>query len=291
MQYNYRNKLALGSRKSPLNHVPPLPEKTRTDVVPYFRPEILDHFRSLPNKTYEDRIAIFTLIRNVDRVLRNYLDNLVKLDYPRRLISVYFGEDGSSDDTFATAAKLSKELTDIFEFNTASVFHFDTSHNVSLKETQLISRHTFQKQLRRRSQMAKSRNLLMKMALNISNPDYIVWIDADLECFPSDLIEQLLYARSDVTAPPCLGVYNGVKKCTTETAGEKHPRLLNLNLCYRNKSLLLRATQNQIEYTSLISKRWAGWFHWTGSAVASLWCGLSITGMDLCFLKTCFNAI
>ncbi|XP_052787841.1 uncharacterized protein LOC128222768 [Mya arenaria] len=239
-----RNKLALESRKNPLDFVPPVPEKTRTDVVPYFRPEILDHYLLLPNKTYEDRIAILTPIRNADRVLRNYLDNLINLDYPHSLISVYFGEDGSSDNTFTTAAKLSKELTDIYEFRAASVFHFNISHNVSVQETQLLSRHVLRKQLERRSKMAKSRNLLVNMVLNISNPDYVIWIDADLECFPSDLIEQLLFARSDVTAPPCLGVYGGVKKMYDRNCWRETPASVESQSKLPEESLVVEGYSN-----------------------------------------------
>ncbi len=143
-----------------------------------------------------DRILILIPGRNVRPFLANLIDNLLALSYPANLIDIGFLEGDSTDGSYEY---LSQELPRLREkFHSASLlkkdFHYQPRHK---------KRWLAKDQLLRRSTIAKARNHLLQKCLQPAHK-WVLWIDADVQYWPDDIIQQLLAYKKQILAPHCV---------------------------------------------------------------------------------------
>lgn len=196
-----RRMIYSNSLTNPLNYIPTVPKFSDSDIVPYLSENVTKKFLELPNIVYTYKIVILTPICDVANVLKNFIEQLSELSYPHNLLSVYFGEDGSSDRTLDMATLLADDLKSKHGFHDAAAYHFNISGGVHGTWGDVHHRSS---QYERRSHLAKARNMLLKIGLARGDFDYVLWIDSDIKELPADLIQQLLFAKSDVVVPSCL---------------------------------------------------------------------------------------
>lgn len=197
------------NKHSPLNFIPSVPLNSEADLVAYISDNITKQFLKLPNKTYTERIVILTPICDVAHLLKTYMEQLAKLSYPHELISVYLGEDSSSDRTFDMAKLITEDLKNEYGFNDAAVYHFNNSGGIHGTWNDVHQRTS---QFERRAHIAKARNKLTKIGLQNGNFEYVLWIDSDIKELPEDLIQQLLFPNADVVVPSCLFLSGDYKR-------------------------------------------------------------------------------
>ncbi len=57
---------------------------------------------------YEPRVAVFISAYNEEDTIRRRVENLLSLDYPRKKLEIFIGNDGSTDDTYRIIRELSQ---------------------------------------------------------------------------------------------------------------------------------------------------------------------------------------
>ncbi|XP_053403390.1 uncharacterized protein LOC123555092 [Mercenaria mercenaria] len=187
--------------KQPLDYVPDLSETQNSDKVPYLSHKVASKYLELPNIEYKDKIAILTPLRNAEYALEQYAKQIVNLTYPHALISIYFGEDGSNDKTFEKGNQIVQQLKRRNNFAEVAALKLNISGGIH----ELVQvRHLKESQQYRREHIALARNRLLRFALKQNKFDYILWIDSDVAEIPPDLVQQMLFAKSDVVATSCL---------------------------------------------------------------------------------------
>lgn len=188
-------------RFNPLDYIPSVADCRDSEHVPYLSDKLTKKFLELPETRYEYSIAILTPVRNSEGALHKYRSQVSSLTYPHELLSVYFGEDGSTDNTFKESNRTAIILKNQHNFTEAKAIRLNISGGFQGPQHR---RHEEWQQKTRRAHMAIARNLLMRYALQQNEYDYILWIDCDIEEFPPDLVQQMLFAKSDVVAVSCL---------------------------------------------------------------------------------------
>ncbi|WAR27611.1 hypothetical protein MAR_013315, partial [Mya arenaria] len=85
----------------------------------YDVPALSDSFKQkylkLRERTYNETIVILTPLRDTAKFLEHFGNILNTLTYPHDLISVFFVEEGSSDNTFESAKALTHQLNSSFK--------------------------------------------------------------------------------------------------------------------------------------------------------------------------------
>ena len=184
-----------------LNFIPRVPRFSDSDIVPYLNENITREYLKYTKRTYKHKIVILTPICDVAERLEHFSKLLSNLSYPHDLLSVYFGEDSSTDKTLNMASLIADDLVTKYHFRHAAAFHFNISGGIHGTWGDI---HNVFSQLERRSHIAKSRNILLKIGLANGVFDYVLWIDSDISELPDDIIQQLLSANKDVVVPSCL---------------------------------------------------------------------------------------
>lgn len=155
--------------------------------------EVVNDAGSIP------RVLILTPVKDATRYLPLFWKNLKMLSYPHDRISLAFLE---SDSTDATSEFIEENLPELLaEFSRVQLFKRDYAYRTQLH------RWDQSEQFRRRSIMAKSRNLLLVQALE--DEDWVLWIDVDVARWPEDIIEQLLAVQKEIVVPNCLSEGSG----------------------------------------------------------------------------------
>lgn len=136
------------------------------------------------------RVLILTPVKNAEVHLPRYFALLERLEYDPALLSAGFLESDSSDNSFAMLRAWAK------------------GDGQRLRRLQ-VTKHDFGYQLRgrrwdpvvqrqRREILARSRNRLLTA---LDDEDWVLWLDADLVDYPSDLLTRLLGAGKDIVVP------------------------------------------------------------------------------------------
>lgn len=181
-------------------NLPPVPKNSlNNDTIGQVSFEVIEYFTVLNRTLCQDFVVlILTPIHNSEHEMKSYVDLIKSLDYPRHLLSLSFGEDGSRDNTLAKARIAADEIK-ATGFRRADVYHLNLTGRT---EDSWGFEHARGNQLQRRSHLAKARNLLLKEALR--DEDYVLWLDSDMRTAPSDLIQQMIHADKDVVSASCL---------------------------------------------------------------------------------------
>ena len=139
-------------------------------------------------------ILVLTPVKNAAAHLRRFVDNLDASTYPKNRMSLAFLESDSDDGTYEELEKMLPLLRE--RYVRVELFKRDFGYRTSRP------RWETGEQFLRRSILARSRNLLMNLALR--DEDRVLWMDVDLLRWPSDAIERLLSSGEDIVVPHCV---------------------------------------------------------------------------------------
>ncbi|CAG2239760.1 unnamed protein product [Mytilus edulis] len=203
----------------PINFIPPVPKFSVSDIVYRLSERIRHENLQLDNTIYAYKILILTPLYNSEKTLLRFAREICELKYDHELISIAFGEDGSTDGTVEKAKLIIDELK-ASGFRNISFYHFDIDQQVIGDWGNIHQRN---QQYKRRQHLAKARNLLLKNAL--SDQDYVLWIDSDIGDLPQDIIQQLLFAKRISSIPRVYLNKDELSEIMTKTCGEKRPFL------------------------------------------------------------------
>jgi hypothetical protein len=140
------------------------------------------------------KILILTLLKDAERFLPNYFNQLNKLTYPHDCLSLAFLESDSVDKTYALIQEQLPELQSTFA--QAKLFKLDFNYHTDLPDWEPSQ------QFKQRSILAKRRNHLLSQALQ--DEAWVLWIDAEVMNWPNDVIEQLLAVQKEIVVPHCV---------------------------------------------------------------------------------------
>lgn len=161
--------------------------RTASVSIPGWKPESRKG-ESLP------KVLILTPVKDGAPFVRSYVEGLQRLSYPRERISVALLESDSDDGTFHLLAEALEALRPAF----ARVELLKRDYRLRLPG----NRAGAEKQLRRRSVLARSRNYLLSRALE--SEDWVLWLDFDVIEYPADVIQALLASGKEIVAPHCV---------------------------------------------------------------------------------------
>ncbi|TQE30197.1 glycosyltransferase [Streptomyces ipomoeae] len=144
-------------------------------------------------------LLVLTPLKDAATFLPAYLDRLHGLDYPREAMSLGLLEGDSKD---STREMLQQALPGLeAEFRRVTLVHRDFGLQLA------GPRWAPGLQRRRRSVLAKVRNHLLARAL--VDEEWVLWLDADVTDYPSDLVQRLLGAGKDIVVPHCVTAPGG----------------------------------------------------------------------------------
>jgi glycosyltransferase involved in cell wall biosynthesis len=150
--------------------------------------------RRTPRLTTHPKILILTPVKNSAADIPRYLHNLHTLHYPHDKLTIGLLEGDSTDGSYEILSAALPQLA--VDFHAAFLFKEDLGYQTALP------RWAPSEQRRRRSAIALSRNSLLMRTLD--EQDWVLWIDADVESFPADVLEHLLAAGKEIVVPHCV---------------------------------------------------------------------------------------
>lgn len=142
------------------------------------------------------KILILTPIKDAVPYLETYFQLLEQLTYPPSLISIGLIEGDSRDESFAAFQERLKTLDG--KFRRTGIWQKDFGFKIPPG----VARWADPLQIPRRTVLAKARNHLLFHALD--DEDWVLWIDVDVDAYPTDIIEQLLVYDQDILNPHCV---------------------------------------------------------------------------------------
>lgn len=159
--------------------------------------------RTSPNSPHpvDESVVILTPIKNAARLAEGYVDRILALDRPRGGLSVAVLASDSTDGTVDAFDRAFDRLRAVgIE---ARVFERDFGYDIP----DGVPRWDPSIQLERRRILALSRNHLLFAALG--NQEWVLWLDADVVAYPTDLIARLVATGADIVQPDCVRTPGG----------------------------------------------------------------------------------
>lgn len=141
-------------------------------------------------------ILILTPVKNAIDHWGKYWSLIERLDWPKERLSLGILESDSTDGTFKMLEAKRGEM----EARMARVTLHKRDFNFQMPKG--IPRWEPAFQLARRQILARSRNHLLFAALG--DEDWVLWIDVDMDEFPSHTIQRLLSHERDILQPHCV---------------------------------------------------------------------------------------
>ncbi|EPX72937.1 mannosyltransferase complex subunit [Schizosaccharomyces octosporus yFS286] len=183
---------------------PQIPKVDTESIVVYDMNEISASADAVRKK---EEVLILTPIA---RFYPEYWKNLLKLTYPRNLITLGFIIPSTKDGT-----KVHRELRAAVQavqkgpkhqrFADVKIMIQDTGLSSGQSEKQ---RHSLEVQKERRSKIAASRNTLLFSTLG-PKTSWVLWLDSDIVETPQRLIEDMTSFDKDVLVANCYKRHNG----------------------------------------------------------------------------------
>jgi hypothetical protein len=151
--------------------------------------------------TDEPLVLVLTPAKQAAEHLARYFQLLSSLDYPKTRVSIGFLEGDSSDGTYDLLDARVPALQQ--EYRRVTLTKWDAGFHMPPE----IPRWQPAYQLPRRSILAKARNRLLVAALD--DEEWVLWLDVDVEDYPSDVLRRLLDTGKDIVQPHCVQEYGG----------------------------------------------------------------------------------
>lgn len=141
-------------------------------------------------------------VRDAEPFLDQCARLLCDLDYPKDKISIVFCEGDSVDGSWSRLQDLCARLSS--RFASVKVLKKDIASDFQRSE-----RWKPKLQKNRRSALARVRNHLIDEGLD-EKTEWVLWIDADVESYPPDILRTLLRENAKIVAPNCVLEPGGV---------------------------------------------------------------------------------
>jgi mannan polymerase complexes MNN9 subunit len=168
-------------------------------VVHYTLNKLTSTSRPLANR---ERILILTPMA---RFYQGYWDNVLKLEYPRELISLGFILPKTKEGNAATAALQEAVATTQSgpidnRFASVTILRQDFEPPITSQDEK--ERHRIENQKARREAMSRARNSLIFTTLGPTT-SWVLWLDADIVETPPTLIQDLASHDRPIIVPNC----------------------------------------------------------------------------------------
>ena len=145
-------------------------------------------------------VLIATPMKNCAEELPAYFAALSSLSYPRNQTSLAILESDSTDDTVSLVLDFIKAAGSRFK---QIVF---TRKPAGFRAP--TDRHAYNVQYERRKVLARARNDLLS-SVNLSDFDYVLWLDADSTGYQPSLIQDLISVNRSIVAPHVVNTIGG----------------------------------------------------------------------------------
>ena len=172
------------------------------------------------------KVLVLTPVKDAAAHLPGYVERIEALRHPADCLSIGLIEGDSADATWPVLNGLRARL----EARCARATILKRDFGLRLPPS--VPRWTPAYQVARRTTLARARNHLLFAALR--DEDWVLWIDADVEDFPADLIARLLEVERDIVHPHCVTQWKGP---TFDRNGWTHHGRRHLD-SYRGHSLI-----------------------------------------------------
>ncbi len=139
-------------------------------------------------------VLVLTPVRDAEHYLPGFLEQIEALDYPSDRLALGFLEGNSTDRSYDWL----QSYRDAFDKRVRRHVIMRRDHDYRLSG----ERSAAEDQYCRRRAIALCRNELFRNAY--AGEDYVLWIDADVTHYPSDILYTLLAQRRDVVVPHCV---------------------------------------------------------------------------------------
>lgn len=144
----------------------------------------------------DERILILTPVKQAAGHLDRYFANLARLEQDPAMLSLGLLVSDSTDGTYEA---LEARLDDLrARYRRVALAQRD--YGFAIPEG--MARWAPALQLARRVVLAKSRNVLLFTALR--DEDWVLWLDVDLDSYPTDVVTQMLATGKDIVHPHCV---------------------------------------------------------------------------------------
>ncbi len=183
-------------------------------------------------------------MKSTRRFLDTYFAGLEKLTYPHGALSLGILEGDSKDGTFEEVRQ--RLETACPDFGRRVLVKKDFGFTLP----RAAHRHANVYQDQRRAVLARARNHLLFRALR--DEEWVLWLDADVIEYPTDIIQQLTALDLDIVHPNCVCEYGKVSfdrnawtdgglKCLSDLRGKGIVRLQSVG----GTMLLVRADRHR----------------------------------------------
>lgn len=164
------------------------------------RPSSAPRATAIP-KPVDTSVLVLSPVKNAARHAPGYVDRVLALNRPGGGLSVAVlvsdSDDGTADAFRSEFERLQAQGIP------ARVFERDFGYRIP----EGVPRWEPSIQLERRKILALSRNHLLFAALG--DEEWVLWVDADVVSYPSDLIERLVATGGDIVQPDCVKTPGG----------------------------------------------------------------------------------
>lgn len=138
------------------------------------------------------KILIGILVKNTGKYLLNLFDQINKLEYDKKLISIVLLEGDSKDDSYQICKNIKSKINDYNKIDLLKLdFDYDLNHD--------FDRYNIDKFPNRIKNLVTSRNFVIDNFLN--DNDYVWWVDSDFEYIPTDTINKFIDCDKDIVIP------------------------------------------------------------------------------------------
>lgn len=149
------------------------------------------------------QVLILTPMKNAAHEVDEFIERLRRLTYPAGCLSLGVLVSDSDDGTFEAIDAARRHLVDA-GWRRTTLLRRDFGYRIP----EGLSRHEPMLQFERRRVLALSRNHLLFGAL-LPEHEWVLWLDADVVGYQTDIVELLTSFRRDIIQPHCVVHLNG----------------------------------------------------------------------------------
>ena len=199
-----------GTASNPLSP-PSLPFRKAKANSPNAAPPVVHYYMNnlTTSRTPIENEETVLILTPLARFYQGYWDNLLKLNYPHKLISLGFVIPKTKEGNLAYAAlqaEVAKTQSGSKSKRFAAVTILRQDTESPLQSQDEAERHKMENQKSRRAAMAKARNSLLFTTMGPSTA-WVLWMDGDIVETPPSLIQDLASYDVPIIAPNCFQRY------------------------------------------------------------------------------------
>ncbi|MCX5519506.1 glycosyltransferase [Kaistia defluvii] len=165
--------------------------RERGTESPALREDAVDRVALARHAPANGSVLIAIPVRDAASTLDALFARILALDFPPERLAIAFLVGNSSDDSLALIQAFLERHRSRFSRTTLLEHDFPMSGQGP--------RWSLSLQRKRRSRIARARNLLLREGLLAE--DWVLWIDADIIDFPKDVLKRMLAERARVVHP------------------------------------------------------------------------------------------